>query len=438
MLGSLLPLSLFYPPRQQNVQVLHGDIAQGQREKSLQSFREGKVRCLVATDVAARGLDIPEVDLVVQCEPPRDVESYIHRSGRTGRAGRDGVCICFYKPNEESTLRNVERRAGIKFERIGAPQPAELAASSAKDAVRFLDGVPDEVLPYFVAAAKEIIEEKGDAVNALAAALAHISGTTNMTSRSLLSSLDNYTTVHIETTHEIRAKGFVWGIINRQLGEAVGQEIKGLRLQLDKQGAVFDMCVWGEGGVEAGGGSSGTVWSRGHEADVKRLGVRGCFCLCSCLLCVLLPIIRAPAYCMCFCLLYALLLNMCASAHVLLCFYLYASTYIISSLSLCSPTKLKKQLFNEWTDSPTLTMKVAETLPELEPDMRYDYDEERMCYMLFPLHLVTLSALELLSALSLDTVLIGCTLLHECCSFALAHHISHSLPFLPLSLPPCV
>lgn len=76
-----------------------------------QSFREGKFNVLLTTDVAARGLDIPEVDLVIQCNPPEDVDSYIHRSGRTGRAGKNGVCICFYKPEEEMKLANVEYRA---------------------------------------------------------------------------------------------------------------------------------------------------------------------------------------------------------------------------------------------------------------------------------------------------------------------------------------
>lgn len=78
------------------VEVLHGDIAQNQREVSLKRFREDKFKVLVATDVAARGLDIPNVDLVVQLEPPKEVESYIHRSGRTARAGKSGTCITFY------------------------------------------------------------------------------------------------------------------------------------------------------------------------------------------------------------------------------------------------------------------------------------------------------------------------------------------------------
>ena len=58
--------------------------------------------------MAARGLDIPEVDLVVQCEPPKDIHSYIHRAGRTGRAGRAGVCIIFYKAAQEFQLKRIE------------------------------------------------------------------------------------------------------------------------------------------------------------------------------------------------------------------------------------------------------------------------------------------------------------------------------------------
>ena len=75
---------------------MHGDIAQTQREVTIKRFKEGKFQVLVATDVASRGLDIPNVDLVIQIEPPKDTETYIHRSGRTARAGKSGTCITFY------------------------------------------------------------------------------------------------------------------------------------------------------------------------------------------------------------------------------------------------------------------------------------------------------------------------------------------------------
>uniref|UniRef100_A0A671KSB1 RNA helicase n=1 Tax=Sinocyclocheilus anshuiensis TaxID=1608454 RepID=A0A671KSB1_9TELE len=171
----------------QSAQSLHGDIPQKQREITLKGFRSGTFEVLVATNVAARGLDIPEVDLVIQCSPPNDVESYIHRSGRTGRAGRTGICICFYQRKEESQLKFVEQKAGITFKRVGVPTANDIIQSSSKDAVRFLDSVPAVAVGYFREAARELIEQRG-AEEALAAALAHISGATSLEQRSLISS----------------------------------------------------------------------------------------------------------------------------------------------------------------------------------------------------------------------------------------------------------
>jgi len=79
-----------------DIEAMHGDIPQNQRESTLKRFKEKRFSVLVATDVASRGLDIPSVDLVIQLEPPKDTETYIHRSGRTARAGRSGTCITFY------------------------------------------------------------------------------------------------------------------------------------------------------------------------------------------------------------------------------------------------------------------------------------------------------------------------------------------------------
>ncbi len=66
------------------------------------------------------------------------MEAYIHRSGRTGRAGRTGVCLLFYKPQQEHLVKQVERRAGITFQRIGAPQPVDIIKAGAKDSIRYL------------------------------------------------------------------------------------------------------------------------------------------------------------------------------------------------------------------------------------------------------------------------------------------------------------
>ncbi|XP_032229762.2 nucleolar RNA helicase 2 [Nematostella vectensis] len=225
----------------QETQVLHGDIPQKQREVTLKSFREGKFRCLVATDVAARGLDIPEIDLVVQCEPPKDVDAYIHRSGRTGRAGREGICIVFYKPQQEGLLQPVERKAGIKFKRIGAPQPVDIIKASAEDAKRFLEQIPSDVLDYFRDAAEKLIEDKG-AIDAVAAALAQISGTTEIKSRSLLTSQEGYTTYILRCADtELRGTGYMWRVIENNLPPEVKPEVRGMRLISDRMGVVFDV-----------------------------------------------------------------------------------------------------------------------------------------------------------------------------------------------------
>lgn len=107
-------------------QVLHGDIPQKQREITFQGFRDGQFKCLIATNVAARGLDIPQVDLIVQLGVPKDVDTYIHRSGRTARAGKSGVCITIYTKKNQMLLDRIERVAKFRFKKIGVPQPDEI------------------------------------------------------------------------------------------------------------------------------------------------------------------------------------------------------------------------------------------------------------------------------------------------------------------------
>jgi ATP-dependent RNA helicase RhlE len=88
---------------------MHGDKSQGSREKALDSFREGRSRVLVATDIVSRGIDVDDVSHVINYELPRDPESYIHRIGRTARAGASGVAISFCDPSEREHLEGIER-----------------------------------------------------------------------------------------------------------------------------------------------------------------------------------------------------------------------------------------------------------------------------------------------------------------------------------------
>ena len=88
---------------------IHSDKTQSQRTRALAGFKKGSIRVLVATDIASRGIDVPEVDLVVQMELPLEQESYVHRIGRTARAGRGGVAIAFVAPEERVLVKSVER-----------------------------------------------------------------------------------------------------------------------------------------------------------------------------------------------------------------------------------------------------------------------------------------------------------------------------------------
>jgi ATP-dependent RNA helicase RhlE len=99
------------------VVTLHSDRSQSQRNSALASFRSGRARVLVATDVAARGIDVDDISFVINYEVPATADDYIHRVGRTARAGRDGAALTLVSPEEESTLASIERVAGIRLER---------------------------------------------------------------------------------------------------------------------------------------------------------------------------------------------------------------------------------------------------------------------------------------------------------------------------------
>ncbi|MBK7404364.1 MAG: DEAD/DEAH box helicase [Phycisphaerales bacterium] len=114
-------------------EAIHGNKSQNQRQRALDGFRKGKSRVLVATDVAARGLDIDDVSHVFNFDIPNEPEAYIHRIGRTGRAGASGAAIAFCDHEERSLLRDIERLTGKRIDAISElPELPNLAAAEAK------------------------------------------------------------------------------------------------------------------------------------------------------------------------------------------------------------------------------------------------------------------------------------------------------------------
>ncbi len=109
-----------------NADALHGDLTQSQRDEVMDRFRKGQIQLLVATDVAARGLDVNNLTHVINYDLPDEAEVYTHRSGRTGRAGKKGISIAIIHSRETSKLRRVEKVSGITFERVMVPDGKEI------------------------------------------------------------------------------------------------------------------------------------------------------------------------------------------------------------------------------------------------------------------------------------------------------------------------
>ena len=112
-----------------DVAVLNGDVPQNQRERTVDRLRKGTVNILVATDVAARGLDVDRIGLVINYDMPFDSEAYVHRIGRTGRAGRTGEAILFITPRERRFVGNLERAVGQAIEPMDIPSNAQINES---------------------------------------------------------------------------------------------------------------------------------------------------------------------------------------------------------------------------------------------------------------------------------------------------------------------
>ncbi|MFI2487596.1 DEAD/DEAH box helicase [Promicromonospora kroppenstedtii] len=114
---------------------ISGDVAQKEREKIVERLRSGALDVLVATDVAARGLDVDRIGLVVNFDVPGEPEAYVHRIGRTGRAGRTGEALTFVTPHERGKLRSIERTIRAQLEEVDIPSPRDVSAHQVKRAL---------------------------------------------------------------------------------------------------------------------------------------------------------------------------------------------------------------------------------------------------------------------------------------------------------------
>ena len=149
-----------------SAKALHGDISQNEREAICKEFRDGDLQCLIATNVAARGVDFPKVDLVVQVKPPNDVESFVHRSGRTGRAGKNGTCVLIYDQSSNILVRQLQRVAKINFEALNPAQLSNLKIKASdnfrKYVMKGLESITEEQLDQGNDLVNELIEQHGE------------------------------------------------------------------------------------------------------------------------------------------------------------------------------------------------------------------------------------------------------------------------------------
>ncbi|APT92797.1 DEAD/DEAH box helicase [Corynebacterium phocae] len=156
-----------------NAAAINGDIAQQQRERTVDQLKDGRLDILVATDVAARGLDVDRITHVVNYDIPNDTESYVHRIGRTGRAGRTGEAILFVTPRERRMLRSIERVTNARLEEMDLPSIDEVNAKrKERFAASIGESMDDSQMEMFRGMLRKYSETHNVAMDDIAAALA--------------------------------------------------------------------------------------------------------------------------------------------------------------------------------------------------------------------------------------------------------------------------
>jgi ATP-dependent RNA helicase DeaD len=152
-----------------NAAGIHGDLSQSRRESVLKRFRQGKIDFLVATDVAARGLDISGVTHVYNFDMPQDPDSYVHRIGRTGRAGQNGISVTFVTPDEIGYLRTIEQLTKTKMQPLRPPSDRQALQGQLAASRKEIEDLLASDLSKYTQAANNLLEEYSavDLVSAL-------------------------------------------------------------------------------------------------------------------------------------------------------------------------------------------------------------------------------------------------------------------------------
>src|SRR6202167_4522349 len=142
------------------VRTMSGEMEQPERDRALNAFRQGGIQALVATDVAARGIDVRDIARVIQVEPPPDVATYTHRSGRTGRAGKQGTSVLFVAPSHYRTIARGLERAKIAHSVEPIPRPEAIQRAREEKLVAWLarEGDGETIDPHSISLAERIVQ----------------------------------------------------------------------------------------------------------------------------------------------------------------------------------------------------------------------------------------------------------------------------------------
>lgn len=157
---------------------MHGDMKQNEREAVIRRLKAGQVEIVVATDVAARGLDVEQITHVINYDVPNDVEAYVHRIGRTGRAGRSGIATLFVTPRERRMMREIERFTGSVMRPMKMPTHADVAARRVAQLKETISKtIAGEDLDLYVQLVEQLVEEGPHDLADIAAAAAKLAST---------------------------------------------------------------------------------------------------------------------------------------------------------------------------------------------------------------------------------------------------------------------